>query len=177
MAVSKSSLSTFLVLAIAGCAPAAAPPLAPAPEPGVASASSPEPGQPGPSVSAPPAATPPAPASAATPPAPLPTGGTVRVGDVVAPPSFDPKPTLAAAKPQLLPCYNQARQNNPSLHGKLNLRIHVNETGAVLLVDAEPGGSASDPTLVSCIGEAFKLLVFPKPGGTATLIVPLVFHP
>jgi hypothetical protein len=169
MAVSKSSLSTFLVLAIAGCAPPAAPPLGPAPEPAVASASSPEPGQPGPSVSAPP--------SAATPPAPLPTGGTVHVGDVVAPPSFDPKPTLAAAKPQLLPCYNQARQNNPSLHGKLNLRIHVNETGAVLLVDAEPGGSAADPTLVSCIGEAFKLLAFPKPGGMATLIVPLVFHP
>jgi hypothetical protein len=166
MAISKSFVSMFpvLLLATAGCASAAPPASAP------------------PSASAPLSESPSAPASAsasapAPTSAPLPTGGSVRVGDVVAPPSFDPKPTLDVAKPELLVCYNLARQNNSSLHGKLNLRIHVNEAGAVLLVDAEPGGSASDPTLVSCMGDAFKLLRFPKPGGMATLVVPLVFHP
>ena len=73
-------------------------------------------------------------------------------------------------------CYNQARATNPSLHGKLRVRIVVNEGGTVINVDAEPGGTANDPTLVSCIGTAARAARFPKPGGTATVSVPLVFR-
>jgi hypothetical protein len=101
----------------------------------------------------------------------------VLVGEVVAPPSFDPKGALDAAKPQLLLCYNQVRQNNPSLRGKLKLRINVNEAGAVLRVSAEEGGSANDPALVSCLGDALKVQHFPKPGGMATIVAPLIFRP
>ena len=89
-------------------------------------------------------------------------------------------------KPDMLACYNKARQSNPSLHGKLKLRITVNEAGSVLLVDADPGGAAagsagspvaSDPGLVACLGEAIKAVRFSKPGGTATVTAPLVFRP
>lgn len=92
-------------------------------------------------------------------------------------PSFDPKSTLDGAKPRLLSCYNQVRQTNTSLHGRLKLRINVNEAGTVLRVDAEEGGSANNPALTSCIGDAIKALRFPKPGGMATILVPLVFRP
>jgi hypothetical protein len=101
----------------------------------------------------------------------------VLVGEIASPPKFDPKPTLDGLKPALLSCYNQARQNNPSLHGKLKLHINVNESGSVLLVDAEPGGTAADPALVACLGDAIKAAPFPKPPGMATIVAPLVFRP
>jgi hypothetical protein len=101
----------------------------------------------------------------------------VLIGEIASPPKFDPKPTHDAQKPELLSCYNRARQNNPSLHGKLNLRINVNEGGSVLLVDAEPGGTAADPALVACLGDAVKAAHFPKPPGMATITAPLVFRP
>lgn len=127
------------LLLLTACASAPAPSPAAAPAPASAPSSGPEEAAP-----APPAASAPA-ASASAPPAPLPTGGAVLIGDIVAPPSFDPKSTLEALKPDLLACYNKARQNSPSLHGKLKLRINVNETGSVLVVDAEPGGTAGNP--------------------------------
>jgi hypothetical protein len=101
----------------------------------------------------------------------------VLIGEILSPPSFDAKSTLDGLKPALLSCYNHARQNSPSLHGKLKLRINVNEVGAVLLVDAEPGGTADDPALVSCLGDAIKGAHFPKPPGMATITAPLVFRP
>lgn len=117
-----------------------------------------------------------APASASAPAPPV-TGGSVLIGDIVAPPSFDPKPALVSAKSELLGCYNKARQATPSLHGRLTLRINVNETGKVMLVDAAPGGSVDDPALVACLSDALKAVTFPKPAGLATISAPLVFRP
>lgn len=90
---------------------------------------------------------------------------------------FDPKPTLDAAKHNLLACYDKARQANPGLRGKLKLVITVNEAGAVTRVDGETGAPAYDPTLIACIGEALKAAHFPKPPGLATVTAPLVFRP
>jgi hypothetical protein len=91
---------------------------------------------------------------------------------------------MDSLKPDMLACYNKARQNNPSLHGKLKLRITINEAGSVLLVDADPGAAgspdspvATDAGLVACLGEAIKAVHFSKPGGTATVTAPLVFRP
>jgi hypothetical protein len=108
----------------------------------------------------------------------VPTGGSVLVGDIAAPKGFNPKPTVDAFRPQLVDCYNKARASHPDLHGKLTLHIQVNEAGAVLSVDADPGGHAFDPSLVSCISDAMKAGAhFPKPGGTAIVNAPLVFRP
>jgi hypothetical protein len=109
--------------------------------------------------------------------APLPTGGAVFVGDIVAPPSFDPKPTLTSAKGAMVDCYNKARQENASLRGKLTLRINVNEAGKVMVVEGVAGGSANDPVLVACLSDALKALAFPRPPGLATVTAPLVFKP
>ena len=100
------------------------------------------------------------------------------VGDINAPKNFDPKPTVEAFKPRLVECYNRARATKPDLRGKVTLQIQVNEGGAVLSVDAAPGGHANDPTLIACINDAMKAGAhFPKPGGTAIVAAPLVFRP
>jgi hypothetical protein len=118
------------------------------------------------------------PASAPVPAAgPMPTGGSVLVGDIAAAPGFDPKATLVSAKPDLVTCYNKARQTTPSLRGKLTLRINVNEVGKVMLVDSAPGGTANDPALVSCLSDTLRVVTFPKPNGSATVSAPLVFRP
>ena len=99
------------------------------------------------------------------------------VGDINAPKSFDPKPAIVALSSKLVDCFNQARATNPSLHGKITLRITVNESGKVNGVDADQGSNAYDPNLVSCIDAMMKASAkFPKPGGMATVGAPLVFR-
>ena len=97
------------------------------------------------------------------------------IGDIVSPPKFDPKPALVAVKGDFVACYNQARRGTPGLHGKLNLQITVNETGAVTHVDGL--GPAADPTLVACLTDALKQVQFPRPPGVAIVTAPLVFRP
>jgi hypothetical protein len=108
---------------------------------------------------------------------PTATGGSVLIGDIAAAKKFAPKATLEENTPALLECYNKVRTKNPALAGKVRLLIQVNEAGAVLHVESEPGGSANEPALVACIGEALKSVNFPKPGGMATIVAPLVFRP
>jgi hypothetical protein len=105
------------------------------------------------------------------------TGGSVLIGEIAAPKKFNPGPTLAGLVPDLLTCYRKVRGSLPTLRGKLSLRVVVSEVGAAQGVAAEPGGRANYPALVSCIGEALKGATFPKPGGTAIIVVPLVFRP
>jgi hypothetical protein len=118
------------------------------------------------------------PAASSSAPPPVPTGGVVLVGDINAPKGFDPKPVIEGFKPQLVDCYDKARATHPDLRGKVTLQIQINEAGAVLGVDAAPGGHANDPALVACIADAMKAGArFPKPKGTAIVNAPLVFHP
>jgi hypothetical protein len=99
------------------------------------------------------------------------------IGAIAGTRTFDPKKTLEGFKPELLACFGQARATHPALHGKLTLQIVINEGGQVLRVDADPGGSANDDTLVACIASAMKERAqFQKPGGTATVTAPLVFQ-
>jgi hypothetical protein len=100
----------------------------------------------------------------------------VTIGEIPATPKFDPHTTLEALRPNLLACYRKALEANASIHGKLTLRIHVAESGAVLRVEAG-AGPANDPGLVRCINDDFTANAhFPRPGGTAVVVTPLVFH-
>jgi hypothetical protein len=179
-----TQLESALVLAIAalGCggtqtAGAPAAPLSSTsqenPRPAVTSASS----TPSPAASAL------APASSgpgASPPAPAGVTSVGRVdvtiGEIPATPKFDPHATIEALRSNLLACYRKALEANASIHGKLTLRIHVAESGAVLRVEAG-AGPANDPGLVRCINDDFTANAhFPRPGGTAVVVTPLVFH-
>jgi hypothetical protein len=159
----KTSLGLLALTLVPGCGGAAPPPAAP---PSAAASVSGAPGAP----VQPPPTTPPPPAAPLSP-------GVVLVGDIIAPPKFDPKEALENLKPELLRCYNETRSLTPTLRGKLVLKIKVNEAGAVTGTDAQPGGSANDPGLVACISDAVKPATFPKPGGMATITVPLIFKP
>jgi hypothetical protein len=107
----------------------------------------------------------------------LPAGGSVLVGEIAGTPKFDPKPAVEDMKSDLLTCFAKARAANPSLHGKVTLKIVVNAAGRVNRVEANPGGTANDATLVACIEDAMKdHAQFPKPPGTATVTAPLVFR-
>jgi hypothetical protein len=118
------------------------------------------------------------PAPSATAMEPATAGDVVLIGEIAGTPKFDPKSTLDGAKADLLECYRKARAVHPSLRGKVTLRIVVNEGGHAVNVEAEPGGTANDPALVACIADALRSNVtFQKPGGSATVIAPLVFHP
>jgi hypothetical protein len=101
----------------------------------------------------------------------------VLIGEIMAPKKFNPGPVIQGMVPDLLACYQRVRASVPTLHGKLKLRLAIGEDGATQSVAAEPGGSANDPALVACLGDAVKAVPFPKPGGTAIIIVPLVFRP
>jgi hypothetical protein len=100
----------------------------------------------------------------------------VIIGDIAAPKQFNPKPTVDALQTQIGDCYNQVLANNPAVHGKLALRVQVNEAGTPIAVEAAPGGAADDPALVACLSTVIKGATFPKPGGLATVLVPMVFH-
>jgi|HubBroStandDraft_3_1064219.scaffolds.fasta_scaffold458471_1 hypothetical protein len=142
-----------------GAAPGAAPASGATPTP--ASGAAPTPG----SVPAPAAAPPPA------------TGGSVLIGDIASAKSFDPKPVVVAVQQQLLDCYNKARGANPELRGKLRMRVVVNDAGVVVSATPEPGDLAKDDGLTSCISDVAKATHFPKPGGMATVTLPLLFRP
>jgi hypothetical protein len=152
----------LLLLALAACGGAQAAPDSPQP----ASAPAPAP--------APASASAPAPAPA---PAPRPTTGSLLFGDIAAPKNFDPKPALDAATPALLSCYADARVAHPDLRGKLRLQVIVNEVGNVVGVSADPGDKAYDADMLACMSKALRAQKFPKPGGTATLLAPLVLRP
>jgi len=161
MALLRSPLMVILVALAPACA---ATPAAPATSVAVVAAPSARP------------AAPSAASSASAAPSPPMTPGSVSIGEIAGPPSWDPKPTLESLKPALLQCDSEARLLTPALHGKLALEVHVNASGAVTGAEAKPGGSANEPGLVGCVGDALKTAAFPKPGGLATVTVPLVFR-
>lgn len=100
----------------------------------------------------------------------------VRIGEIAAAPQFDPQATIETLRPDILACYRKALATNATIHGKVTLRIQLAESGAVERVEAEAGGPASDPGLIGCIRDDFKANArFPKPGGSATVLAPLVF--
>jgi hypothetical protein len=106
-----------------------------------------------------------------------PTGGAILFGDIAAPKGFDPKPTLTSLSSSFLSCYADARVAHPALRGKLRLRLVVNEGGMVVSADADTDTPAYDAELVACMGRALRSTPFPKPGGTATILAPLVLRP
>ncbi len=112
------------------------------------------------------------------PPPPPATGGSIMIADIASAKSFDPKATVVSIQQKLLDCYNKARGADPDLHGKIRLRMVVNQSGTVVNVTPEPADPlAKNDTLVSCINDVMTATKFPKPGGMATVGVPLLFRP
>lgn len=159
----------LLVFAACGSAPVVPPTTATGTAPSTAAASAPVAAPPPPSASA-------AGSTSSAPPPPA-MGGSVLIGDIAGPKDFDPKPVLEGLRPKFLDCFNSVRSDKPNVHGKLMLRVVVNEAGKALSADADAGQPAYDPSFVLCLDGVIKgAPPFPKPGGMATIAVPLVFR-
>ncbi|MDP9149974.1 MAG: AgmX/PglI C-terminal domain-containing protein [Myxococcota bacterium] len=105
-----------------------------------------------------------------------PVRSSVHLGEIASPVGFDPRPAIESVKPELVACYDVAGATSRALRGKLTLRIEVNEAGAVVHTQLEPGGAHEDPALVACMVAAVAQARFPRPGGRATILAPLVFR-
>jgi hypothetical protein len=114
--------------------------------------------------------------AAAAPPVADDDHAVVLLGEIAATKKFDPSGTVRDLLPDLLSCYRAVLKKGLPVHGKLSLRVVVNEQGATQSATALPGGRATDPSLVSCVADVFTRATFSKPGGTATVVVPLLFH-
>jgi hypothetical protein len=73
-------------------------------------------------------------------------------------------------------CYESGAKNNPSLAGKVSVKLTIDKTGAVIAAE-ETSGAFPDKAVVSCILDVFKTLKFPKPGGMVIINYPLMFKP
>lgn len=157
----------FVVVTMAACAPA---PEAKTASPGASVAGTPSASPPAASTSAPTAAS-----STSAPDsghAPL-----VRIGDIASPATFDVASTLSTlVLPQIQSCYETALATTPSLHGKMLVSFDVNGQGAVTSA-SETKSTTNNPPLFACIKSALTATAFPKPPGTATVTMPLVFRP
>lgn len=102
-----------------------------------------------------------------------------RLGAVVGDPRLDADLVGAALQPHreaLRACYQRARQTNPTLTGRVTLKVAVDVRGEVGEVCAET--DLPDGRAVSCIEDAFARVRFTPPaGGIAQIRVPMMFSP
>jgi len=82
---------------------------------------------------------------------------------------------MADALPKFQQCYADAAKKNPNLRGKMLVRFVVNEAGVLTNVE-EASSTTKDPALFACIKSAISAITFPKPGGVATVTLPLKFR-
>jgi hypothetical protein len=170
----KTTIALGIVVALSACGGGTPTPAAtPAPASASGSASGSGSGSASGSAPAPGAA----PSSTPAPSAPPATGGSVLIGDIAKAKSFDPKAAIASIQDGLLSCYNKERGGKPELRGKLKMRAIVNQAGTVVDAEPEEGGLSKEAGLVDCVTVILKATPFPKPGGMATVTIPLLFRP
>ena len=115
--------------------------------------------------------------SASTAPAAKDAGSaTVTLGEIFGPATFDVKTTLTKAIPDFRSCYVASLRASPGLHGKMTVSFVADESGKVTRVDPVKS-TTNDPPLFECVKRVLLATTFPKPGGIATVTVPLKFRP
>lgn len=74
-------------------------------------------------------------------------------------------------------CYNAALRSNPTLQGKVTVKVRVSPTGGACTASIV-SDTLGDPSVTSCILQKFKAGGYPKPtAGCADVEVPLSFVP
>lgn len=73
-------------------------------------------------------------------------------------------------------CYEKGLEKTPTLSGKVATRIIIGPTGAVAAA-TDAGSTLPDKTVIACILQEMRTLVFPKPeNGMVIINYPLVFE-
>lgn len=72
-------------------------------------------------------------------------------------------------------CYENGLRNNPSLRGRVTVKLVIDRSGAVSTA-SDGGSDLADAGVVACVVRAFGNLSFPAPeGGIVTVVYPLTF--
>ena len=78
---------------------------------------------------------------------------------------------------QYLECYKQGLRNNPTLVGRVSVKLVIQRDGSVGTA-ADGGSDLPDQSVVQCVVRHFTNLQFPQPeGGIVTAVFPLIFSP
>jgi hypothetical protein len=74
-------------------------------------------------------------------------------------------------------CYENGLRNNPSLHGRVEVRFVIGRDGAVSNV-SNGNSDMPDSSVVKCVVSAYYGLSFPQPdSGIVTVVYPIMFSP
>jgi TonB family protein len=75
-------------------------------------------------------------------------------------------------------CYEQGLARNPGLSGRVAVSFVIDRDGVVSGAMLHRFSTMPDPEVASCVVQAFRALVFPKPvGGQVTVVYPIQFSP
>lgn len=131
---------------------------------------------------------PPLGAASATPPAaparavtdPKGSHGSVSAGEAQVSVGLSPEVihnTVKANFDKVQSCYEAGLRANPTLQGRVTVKLVIGSTGATKSAIATPG-DFPDKSVVDCIGRAFNSLKFPPPSrGDVTVSYPVMLSP
>jgi TonB family protein len=75
-------------------------------------------------------------------------------------------------------CYERGLARNPNLSGRVAVRFVIELDGTVAGATLHESSTMPDKQVGSCVVEAFRSLVFPKPqGGQVSVVYPIQFNP
>jgi hypothetical protein len=104
-------------------------------------------------------------------------GARVSIGKLFeSPPNWDIRGFFDQNKAKLEDCWAQVLKAQPHERGKLSIRFIVSSEGKVTKTE-EVSSTFRDANLSQCVQRAIASLPWQPPGGTATIVLPLVFRP
>ena len=93
-------------------------------------------------------------------------------------PAFDPTklyPIIARKQRGSQSCYERELKQNPTLAGKLTLRLTIETTGRVSAIEVEE--NTLNSRVAKCVIRYAKRWRLPKPANKVTIVLPMVFSP
>ena len=100
--------------------------------------------------------------------------------DLTAAPPYPPSAlhdTFSKAEAKLIACYLPGKKRDPTLRGKVIVKITINGAGSASQVTDEKS-NLQDPEVIACVIRTVKTLRFTKPvEGSVTVIYPFIFRP
>ena len=107
-------------------------------------------------------------------------GATIREGAITVSGRLAPEVVQRSARrhfDELRACYDVALRDDPTLSGKVSIKLVIGATGKVVS-SADAGSEIRAPEVAQCVAKRFAEITFPAPdGGVVTVVYRLVFEP
>lgn len=107
-------------------------------------------------------------------------GATIREGTLTVSGRLAPEVVQRTARRhfgELRACYEIALREDPTLSGKVSIKLVIGATGRVVS-SADAGSEIRAPEVAECVAKRFAEIAFPPPdGGVVTVVYRLLFEP